>query len=38
MLKAEVRGEGEPTGFDPVEEDETLVVSFVTYVVHCVRR
>lgn len=37
MLTSEVRGESEPTGFDPAEEDNTLVVSFVTCIVHCVR-
>jgi hypothetical protein len=37
LLKADVRGEGEPTGFNPVEADNTIVVSFVTCVVHCVR-
>jgi ubiquinone/menaquinone biosynthesis C-methylase UbiE len=38
MLRAELRGEGEPTGLDPAEEENTLVVSFVTCVVHCVRQ
>lgn len=38
MLEAEVRGEGPPTGFNPEEEDGKLVVSFVTCVVHGVRR
>jgi ubiquinone/menaquinone biosynthesis C-methylase UbiE len=38
MLSAEVRGEGEPTGFDPAKEGDDLVVSFVTCVVHCGRQ
>jgi ubiquinone/menaquinone biosynthesis C-methylase UbiE len=38
VLEAEARGEGEPTGFDPVDEEGRLVVSFVTCVVHGVRR
>jgi SAM-dependent methyltransferase len=38
LLHAELQGEGAPTGFDPAEEDGTLVVSLVTSIVHCVRR
>ena len=33
ILRAEVRGEGTPTGFDPSEEDDKVVVSFLTCVV-----
>ncbi len=36
-LRAELEG-GEPTGFDPMEEDGTLVVSFRNCVVHGTRR
>ena len=37
ILRAEVRGEGTPTGFDPSEEDDKVVVSFLTCVVQGVR-
>lgn len=39
LLRSELRGVGDPTGFDP-EEDDTgeLVVSFTTCVVHAERR
>ncbi len=37
ILGAEIRDDGGPTGFDPAEEDNKLVVSFVTCVVHAVR-
>lgn len=37
MLEAEMRKEAEPTGFEPALEEECLVVSFVTCVVHGVR-
>ena len=37
ILGAELRGDGLPTGFDPAEEDDKLVVSFATCVVHAVR-
>jgi ubiquinone/menaquinone biosynthesis C-methylase UbiE len=38
LLGSEARGESEPTGFDPVEEDGKLEVSFVTCVIHAERR
>jgi SAM-dependent methyltransferase len=38
ILRDEMRGDGEPTGFDPAEENKRLVVSFVTSVVHATRR
>ena len=31
---AELRGDGEPTGFEPVDEDGKIVVSFTSCVVH----
>jgi SAM-dependent methyltransferase len=34
ILDAELRGDGEPTGFEPLKEDGKLVVSFTTCVVH----
>jgi SAM-dependent methyltransferase len=37
ILRAELRGEAGPTGFDPTEEDDKLVVSFATCVVHGLR-
>ncbi|MDQ1467860.1 MAG: hypothetical protein QOH10_2275 [Actinomycetota bacterium] len=37
LLRAEARGAGRPTGFDPVEEDGKLVVSFTSCIVHAVR-
>ena len=37
LLQAEMRGDGEPTGFDPREEDGKIVVSFTTCVVHTTR-
>ena len=37
ILGAELRGDGWPSGFDPAEEDDELVVSFATCVVHAVR-
>ncbi len=37
LLASEMSGEAAPTGFDPVEEDGKIVVSFVTCVVHGVR-
>jgi ubiquinone/menaquinone biosynthesis C-methylase UbiE len=33
-LRAEIRGAGEPTGFDPAEDNGKVVVSFTTCVVH----
>jgi hypothetical protein len=38
LLMADLRGEGPLTGFDPAEEDGTIVVSFTTTVVHAERR
>ena len=38
VLRAELRGEGPVTGFDPAEEDGSLVVSFTTCVVQAERR
>lgn len=38
LLAADASAEGAPTGFDPVEEDGTFVVSFVTCVVQSERR
>jgi SAM-dependent methyltransferase len=38
ILRAEAWGGGAPTGFDPLDENNKLVVSFVTCVVHGVRR
>jgi ubiquinone/menaquinone biosynthesis C-methylase UbiE len=38
ILRAELRGQGDPTGFDPVEDNGQLVVSFTTCVVHGDRR
>jgi ubiquinone/menaquinone biosynthesis C-methylase UbiE len=37
LLRAELRGEGPPTGFEPAEEDGTIVVSFTTCVAHAQR-
>jgi SAM-dependent methyltransferase len=37
LLRAELEGVAPPTGFDPAEEDDKLVVSFATCVVHSVR-
>jgi SAM-dependent methyltransferase len=34
LLRDELEGRGEPTGFGPVEENEQIVVSFTTCVVH----
>ena len=38
LLRAEVDGSGEPTGFDPEAEDDTFVVAFTSCVVHTERR
>ena len=39
LLRRDARGVGEPTGFDPEEDDDgRLVVSFTTSVVHTERR
>jgi ubiquinone/menaquinone biosynthesis C-methylase UbiE len=38
ILGAEMRGDGRPTGFEPTEEEGQVVVSFMTCVVHSVRR
>jgi len=37
LLRAEVQGVGDPTGFEPVETDGRVVVSFTSCVVHAVR-
>ena len=37
LLRADLRGEGPRTGFDPAEEDGKLVVSFTTCVAHAER-
>lgn len=37
LLEAELRNEGEPTGFAPEEHDGSIVVSFTTCVVHGAR-
>ena len=37
VLRAEVQGIGAPTGFDPSEEEDKLMVSFMTCVVRGVR-
>jgi ubiquinone/menaquinone biosynthesis C-methylase UbiE len=37
LLRAEVDGTGEPTGFDPEAEHDTFVVAFTTCVVHTER-
>ncbi len=37
LLDAERRGEAPPTGFDPVDEDGKIVVSFTTCIVHAER-
>ena len=37
LLQAELRGDAPPTGFEPVEEDGAIVVSFTTCVVHAER-
>ena len=34
LLRAEANGDVDATGFGPVEEDERVVVSFITSVVH----
>jgi SAM-dependent methyltransferase len=34
LLREDMAGTGEPTGFDPVEEDGTTLVTFTTCVVH----
>jgi ubiquinone/menaquinone biosynthesis C-methylase UbiE len=34
ILDAEVQGRGDPTGFEPVDDDGKLVVSFTTCIVH----
>jgi SAM-dependent methyltransferase len=34
LLREDLEGTGEPTGFDPVDEDGTTVVTFTTCVVH----
>jgi SAM-dependent methyltransferase len=34
LLRAEIRGEVAPTGFDPADDDGTVVVSFTSCVVH----
>jgi hypothetical protein len=36
-MREELRGQGEPTGFEPTEEGESIVVSFTTSVVHGTR-
>jgi ubiquinone/menaquinone biosynthesis C-methylase UbiE len=37
-LRADLRGDGPPTGFDPADEEGSIVVSFTTCVAHAVRR
>jgi SAM-dependent methyltransferase len=37
LLQDELAGRGEPTGFEPAEEDGKLVVSFITCVLHAER-
>jgi hypothetical protein len=37
ILEAEMADNGQPTGFEPAAEENGLVVSFVTCVVHGVR-
>ena len=38
IFVAEMAGDGRPTGFEPAEEEDQVVVSFMTCVVHSVRR
>ena len=37
LLQQEIDGTGDPTGFEPANEDSTVIVSFTTCVLHAAK-